>query len=298
MLLQHQTLSDQAKQHFNLKRNPFVDDINTRADVFTSGPMRYVRNALLDCAQNHAFMAVIGESGSGKTTLREELEERVREEGKPIIIKPFTVGMEPDDVKGKTMKCGQIADAIARTLSPSLQLKSNPDARFEQVKKLLSSSLSSGYNHLILIEEAHRLPQATLRHLKGFMELKDGMRRLLGVCLIGQPELADLLSDKKKEIREIVQRCERVTLEPLDEELPAYLAHKFERISVSVASVLSADAYDAIRARLDYIPRGGTRKDKVSVCYPLAVNNLMCRAMNAAAGVAWSQVDAQVIAGC
>ncbi len=299
MLLQHQTLTDQAKKHFKLFRSPFANDINIQADVYTSGPMAYVRQALWECAQNHGFMAVVGESGSGKTTLREEFEERIREFGKSIVvIKPFVVGMEVNDIKGKTMKCGQIADAIARTLSPGLTLKSNPDARFEQVRQLLSSSVASGYSHLILIEEAHRLPQATLRHLKGFMELKEGMRRLLGVCLVGQPELDQLLGANQREIREIVQRCERVTLEPLGDELGAYLAHKFERIGADARAVLAPDAYGAIAQRLTFVPRGGKASDAISVCYPLVVNNLVCRAMNAAARVAWPQVDAQVVAGC
>ena len=74
MLLQHQALSEQAKKHFKIFRSPFANDINTQADVYTSGPMAYVRHALWDCAQNHGFMAVVGESGSGKTTLREEFE--------------------------------------------------------------------------------------------------------------------------------------------------------------------------------------------------------------------------------
>ena len=299
MLLQHQALTEHAKKYFKLFRSPFANDINTQADVFTSGPMHYVRNALWDCAQNHGFMAVVGESGSGKTTLREEFEERIREFGKGIIvIKPFVVGMEVNDTKGKTMKCGQIADAIARTLSPGLTLKSNPDARFEQVTKLLSSSVASGYSHLILIEEAHRLPQATLRHLKGFMELKEGMRRLLGVCLVGQPELDHLLGANQREIREIVQRCERVTLAPLGDELHAYLAHKFDRVGTDIKTVLAPDAFDAIARRLSYVPRGGKPTEQVSICYPLVVNNLVARAMNAAALAAWPNVDAQVIAGC
>ena len=58
------------------------------------------------------------------------------------------------------------------------------------------------------------------------------------------------------------------------------------------------DALDAIRARLISMPRGGRVSDAVSVCYPLVVNNLVCRALNAAAAVGFPKVDAQVIAGC
>jgi type II secretory pathway predicted ATPase ExeA len=130
------------------------------------------------------------------------------------------------------------------------------------------------------------------------MELKDGMRRLLGVCLVGQPELDHLLGANQRDIREIVQRCERVTLEPLGGELAAYLAHKFERVGADIKTVLAPDAYAAIAKRLSYVPRGGKAQDEVSICYPLVVNNLVCRAMNSAAKVSWPLVDAQAIAGC
>lgn len=299
MLLRNETLTTAAKRHFKLLRSPFVDDIQSRADVFASQHGRYVRIALLDAAVNHGFIAIVGESGSGKSTLREDLEERIHEERRPIIvIKPYVLAMEPNDTRGKPMKAGQIAESIARTLAPNVQLKSSPDARYRQVHELLKSSRAAGYSHLLVIEEAHRMPLTTLKHLKNFMELKDGLRRLLGVCLIGQPELRLLLSEQNPEVREIVQRCEQITMEPLDNDLEGYLAHKFERTGAQLADMLEADALDAIRARLISLPRGGRASDAVSMCFPLVVNNLVCRALNAAAQVGFPKVDAQVIAGC
>lgn len=299
MLLRNETLTPAARRHFKLQRSPFVDDIQSREDVFASQHGRYVRAALLDAAANHGFIAIVGESGSGKSTLREDLEERIREERRPIIvIKPYVLAMEPNDTRGKPMKAGQIAESIARTLAPNVQLKSSPDARYRQVHELLKSSRAAGYSHLLAIEEAHRMPLTTLKHLKNFMELKDGLRRLLGVCLIGQPELRLLLSEQNPEVREIVQRCEQITMEPLDADLEGYLTHKLERAGAKLADVLEADALDAIRARLISLPRGGRASDAVSMCFPLVVNNLVCRALNAAAQVGYPKVDAQVIAGC
>ena len=299
MLLQNHMLEIEALDHFKLDRNPFVDDINTRADVFASPGTRRVRAAMLNAATGHGFVAIVGESGSGKTTLRKELEERIRLEKLPIrIIKPFIVAMEPNDTKGKAMKSAAIADAIARTLAPGVMLKSSPDARFAQVQAMLAASVADGYSNLIVIEEAHRMPQATLRHLKGFMEMEDGMRRQLGVCLIGQPELADLLGAQNRDIREIVQRCNRVDLQPMDDDLEAYVAHKFERAGVKVSTVLAPNACRAIADKLRHKPRNGTAQDARSVCYPLMVNNLLCKALNAAAAEKYPLVDAQVIAGC
>ena len=78
MLLKNETLTEAARKHFKLTRNPFVDDIQSRADVFASQSGRYVRAALWECAQRHGFIAIVGESGSGKTTLREDLQELFR----------------------------------------------------------------------------------------------------------------------------------------------------------------------------------------------------------------------------
>lgn len=299
MLLQNAALTPEARRHFNLPRNPFVDDVQSSDDVFQTASVRYVRASLLDCAQHHGFLAVVGESGAGKSTLAEDLEERIRTEGREVVvIRPYVLAMEESDAKGKPMKSGQIAEAVVRTLDPQASIKSSPDARFAQVHRLLKASASAGRRHLILIEEAHTMPTATLKHLKRWLELKDGLRRLVGVALIGQPELRTRLSNGGAELREVAQRCELVELGPLDTDLEGYLRHKFARFDLKYEQVFEVDAADAIRARLIHLPRGGKPSDARSICYPLVINNLVSRAMNAAALVGYPKVDAQVIAGC
>lgn len=299
MLLQNQSLSIEARKHFGLPANPFADDVQSPDDVFQTGSVRYVRAALMDCANNHGFLAVVGESGAGKTTLAEDLEERIKADRRDVlIIRPYVLAMEGNDQKGKTLKSSHIAEAVAYALDPELKVKSSPQARFQQVHELLKASRRAGRRHLLLIEEAHCLPLATLKHLKRFLELKDGMQRLIGVALIGQPELRDRLGSQNAEVREVAQRCEVVELEPLDGELEGYLKHKFARFNLKYDEVMAPDAADAIRARLIYTPRGGKASDARSLCFPLVVNNLVCRAMNAATKAGWPVVDSQVIAGC
>lgn len=299
MLLQNEALSPDARKHFALPRNPFLDDVQSPDDVFQTASVRYVRATLSDCANHHGFVAVVGESGAGKSTLAEDLEERIKADRRDVvIIRPYVLAMEATDQKGKTLKAAHIAEAIVATLAPEVSVKSSPEARFRQVHQLLKSSRRAGQRHLLLIEEAHCLPTPTLKHLKRFLELKDGMQRLIGIALIGQPELRHRLSSQNAEVREVAQRCEVVELEPLDGELEGYLRHKFSRFDLKYEDVFAPDAADAIRARLVHIPRGGKPQDARSECYPLVVNNLVCRAMNAATRTGWPQVDAQVIGGC
>lgn len=299
MLLRNETLDPHAREHFGLSRSPFTDEVRALDDVFTSAATRRTRAALMDCALNQGFLALVGESGSGKTTLLEELEERIRIESRPVVvIKPYVMEMEKTERSGKPMWAGQVSEAIIREFDPSGSIPSSTQARNKRVRDLLAASQQAGYNNLLVIEEAHRLPVSTLRALKGYMELKVGLRRLLGVVLIGQPELDHTLSDKLGDVREIVQRCERREMLPLDDDLRPYLAHKFARAGVPVDSVLDEAAIDAIRVRLVRRPRGGSPAEARSICYPLVCNNLVTRAMNAAAAVAMPRVTADVIEGC
>jgi type II secretory pathway predicted ATPase ExeA/lambda repressor-like predicted transcriptional regulator len=296
MLFQFTKVADAALRHFGLPRSPFEDDVLSTADVFQSAGTRYARAALMDTARNHRFMALVGESGAGKTTLLEALEQRLIDERADVhIIRPYTLAMEATDTRGKTLRATHIAETLAHALDPQITLKSSPQARFDQLHRLLRESCRAGRQHLLVIDEAHCLPTATLKHLKRFLELKDGLRRVLGVLLIAQPELRELLHSQNHEVREVMQRCEIVDLPPLDNDLEAYLRHKFARFELKLEQVFEPDAFDAIRSRLIYTPRGA--KQGVSTCYPLAVHNLVARCMNAAVAAGWPKVDAQCVAG-
>lgn len=300
MLLQNTPITPQALKHYNLPRSPFVDDVQSRDDVYQSPAVRYARAALLDAASNHGFVALVGESGAGKTTLVEELEQRLIDEGKDIVvIKPYVLAMEATDTKGKTLRSTHIAEAIAYALDPQLKIKSSPQTRFAQLHQLLRDSRRAGRRHLLVIEEAHCLPLATLKHLKRFLELKDGMQRVIGVALIAQPELRNVLHSQNPEVREVMQRCEVIELPALDNDLEGYIAHKFARFDLAPADVFEPDAFNALRARLIRVPRGAKGGEgAVSTCYPLAVHNLVARAMNAAAAAGYPKVDAAVVTHC
>ena len=299
MLLQNSALTMKARAHFGLLRSPFVDDMQSSADVYQSADVREARAFLMDCAMSHGFLAVVGESGAGKSTLAEDLEERIRDEKREVlIIRPYVLAMEASDAKGKTLRSTHIAEAVAHALDPDAKVRSSPQARFTQLHDMLRHSHRAGRRHLLLIEEAHCLPLATLKHLKRFLELKDGMRRLIGVALIGQPELRMRLTNGAADVREVTQRCQVQNIGPLSNEVEGYLRHKFDRVGVALDKVMTPDAVGAVVERLKYMPRGGKPADAIDTCYPLSINNLLCRAMNAAAAAGADLVDASVIAEC
>lgn len=289
-MLRRQGLFPAAKRHFGLKSDPFDGDLRSREDVYLSEGLRYVREAMFDTAKHGGFLAVVGESGSGKSTLRRDLVARIREEDQPIIIaEPYVLGMEEQDKTGRTLQSLHIAEAILRAVAPQERVYGSPELRFKSMHQALRNSYSSGKRHCLIIEEAHGIPVPTLKHLKRFHELEVGFTRLMGIILIGQPELVGKLSESSHAVREVVQRCEVVEIKNLNGDLGDYLKFKLARSGVDMGKVLTEDGLEAIREKL----AGG--KSMTSQCFPLAVGNLLVAAMNMAAEVGAPLVTGDVV---
>ena len=240
MLLRKQALYPATRKHFGLFRDPFADDIQSHEDMYVSPDIRYVREGMFQTAKHGGLLAVVAESGAGKTTLMRDLEDRIIRENQPILlIKPYVLGMEDNDQRGKTLKATHIAEAIMAAVAPLDKPKSSPEARFAQLHKALKESHAAGYRHCLVIDEAHSLPIPTIKHLKRFFELELGFKKLLSIILIGQPELKVKLSERNQDVREVVQRCEMVELAPLDGgRLDEYLKFKFDRLGKPIGEVI------------------------------------------------------------
>ncbi|ENV33947.1 AAA family ATPase [Acinetobacter gerneri] len=284
MLLRKQTLTPAAKKQFMLFKNIFTEDIRNAAELYNNSDINYVRESMWQAAKgNTSFIAVVGQSGSGKTTLREELHDRIERENEPvIIIEPYVLATEDSDTKGKTLKSLHIAEAILSALAPSTNAKRSPEARFRQIHNLLKESSRAGQHHLLIIEEAHSLPIPTLKHLKRFIELKNGFTPLMSIILIGQDELKIKLAENNPEVREVVQRCEIVTLEPFTQTaLVEYLQHRCNTAGRNLSDFIDESGIDAICAKLTR--NVGRNNQSESLLYPLAVGNLITGALNVAA---------------
>lgn len=300
MLLRKQTLSPVTRKHFGLFRDPFSDDaVQSHEDMYVSPDIRYVREAMFQTAKHGGLLAVVAESGAGKTTLMRDLEDRILRENQPImLIRPYVLAMEDNDQKGKTLKSTHIAEAIMAAVAPLEKVKSSPEARFAQLHKALCESHAAGYRHCLVIDEAHALPLATLKHLKRFFELEMGFKKLLSIILVGQPELKVKLSERNADVREVVQRCEMVELVPLDgARLDEYLKFKFARMDKPMSDVIDAGGIEALRAKLTISARRGDRTEPVSLLYPLAVGNLLTACMNLASEIGVPVVTADVVRG-
>jgi type II secretory pathway predicted ATPase ExeA len=297
MLLAKQTLSRQARQAFGLFRNPFDSHLQPDDEIYVNSEFAFVREACLQAALNSSFVALVGESGSGKSTTVESLEDAIQRDRKNVIvIRPSVLGMEDRMYAGKPVKAGDILQAIVTTLDTRASPKQTVEARSTQAVQLLRGSVEAGNQHLLLIEEAHSMSDFTLKHLKRLHEMKLGRRPLLGILLVGQPELKAKLDPRRAALREVTQRCEMVELLPLDNDLKAYLAHRAKVVGASLDKMIDDAGIEELRRRLTVEkPGAGGQRRVASLLYPLAVNNMMTAAMNMAAELGAPIVNRDVV---
>ena len=280
-------LTQTARKHFQLFRDPFLDDVQSSEDIFLAPDQRYIREYMFDTAKHGGFLAVVGESGAGKSVLRRDLLDRIRREGQEITpIMPRIIDKE-------RLTAGAICDAIINDISQEAP-KCSLEAKGRQIEQLLTGSSRSGSNHVLIVEEAHDLTIPTLKYLKRFWELEDGFKRLLSIILIGQPELKAKLDERQNwQAREVIRRIEVAELEPLNSNIEGYLKHKFNRINRKLPDLFAQDAFDAMQRRLTYKVRGSN--ETTSMAYPLVINNLVVKCLNLAAEIGDKTISAEII---
>ncbi len=77
-------------------------------------------------------------------------------------------------------------------------------------------------------------------------------------------------------------------------DVEAYLKFKFARIGRKAGEIFEDNAYEAINKKLERV-RG---RRVINKSFPLSVNNLAARAMNAAAQMGEPKITTDLIMGC
>lgn len=276
-------ISQVALKHFKLFRSPFINEIADPKDIFFSQDHHFIKEMMLDTARHCGFTAVYGEVGSGKSVIRKAVFHELRSEELKVIY--------PAILDNSRITASSLVDAIIMDISEERPRRAlEPKSR--QALKLLRNRAGSGMKQVLIIEEAHQLNLAALKALKRIYELEDGFRRLIGIILIGQPELKYLLDETVDQgIREVARRVTQAEISGLGSDLGRYLAHKFARINRNVEEIFNGNSFAAMERRL----QDKQGRKVISKAYPLTVNNLAANAMNLAAETGEVKVTEDVV---
>lgn len=193
--------------------------------------------------QGDGFLVVTGEIGAGKTTL----------------VRTLLEGLDVQQVVAATMVSTQLESG---DLPPAILLAFGAPQGGES-KAQLNASLEAflmdlaarGRRALLIVDEAQNLSHALIEELRMLSNLQVGVRPLLQVFLVGQPELRTLLQAKSME-----QLRQRVTaschLGPMDvNETRAYVEHRLRRVGWVDRPPIEEHAFVQIHQWTAGIPR-------------------------------------------
>jgi MSHA biogenesis protein MshM len=199
-------------EHFGLDEPPFR--ITPHTDFFFDGAERGATLEALAYAVLHdeGIVKLSGEVGSGKTMLCRMLMERLPAEVETIYLATPSLARD------------EILHAIADDLE--LKLSERRSVGLRELQEHLIQLYGAGRRVVILIDEAHVMPEDTLEQVRLLSNLESSRHKLLQIVLFGQPELdATLAKPSLRQLRDRITHSFR--MRPLAAaEVAKYLAFR------------------------------------------------------------------------
>jgi len=236
--------------HFGLHELPFR--ITPHTDFFFSGANRGATLEALLYAIGHdeGIVKVSGEVGSGKTMLCRVLMERLPAHVDTIFLSNPSIARE------------EILYAIADELKLEVEGE-RPTIVLRVLHEHLIDLYAQDRRVVVLIDEAHAMPQETLEQIRLLSNLESSRSKLLQIVLFGQPELDEHLNTPQmRQLKERITHSFR--LDPLvRSDIEAYLDFRMRAAGYRGPNVFSAAAVRGIvKASKGYTRRVNILADK------------------------------------
>jgi MSHA biogenesis protein MshM len=220
-------------EHFGLNEPPFR--ITPHPDFFFDGADRgaTLEGLLYAILHDEGIVKVSGEIGSGKTTLCRVLMERLPTEVETVFL------------ANPSYSRSEILHAIAEELGlPATGDQAASVLRGLQAK--LIELYASGRRVVLMIDEAHAMPEDTLEQVRLLSNLESSRHKLLQIVLFGQPELDAALD--KPTMRQLKDRITHsFRTRPLTaEEAGNYIAFRMRAAGYKGRDVFTPGAISAI----------------------------------------------------
>ncbi len=220
-------------EHFGLQEPPFR--ITPHPDFFFDGADRgaTLEGLMYAILHDEGIVKVSGEIGSGKTTLCRVLMERLPPEVETVFL------------ANPSYSRSEILHAIAEELGlPASNDPAAPALRELQAKLL--ELYAGGRRVVVMIDEAHAMPEDALEQIRLLSNLESSRHKLLQIVLFGQPELDEALG--KPSMRQLKDRITHsFRTRPLAaDEVAKYVSFRMRTAGYKGPEVFSPSAIAAI----------------------------------------------------
>ena len=193
--------------------------------------------------QGEGFIVVTGEIGAGKTTL----------------LRTLLAELDPTKVVAAQIVSTQLqADELLSAVALAFGVPCDGMSKAKLLVTLeayLASLATTNRRALLIIDEAQNLGPAAIEELRMLSNFQFGNKALLQSFLVGQPELREVL--RLPQMEQLRQRIIASThIGPMEaDETRRYIEHRLHHVGWSGRPSFSDDAYAAIHARTDGVPR-------------------------------------------
>ncbi len=230
------------ENYFNFKLKPFELVPNPDFLYLSASHRKAMTYLTYGMQERTGFMLLTGEVGAGKTTL----------------IRYFIRGL------GRTVTLSSIfntkvnAEQLIAMINEEFGIESASRDKVVLMKhlyKFLIAEYGKGQQPFLIIDEAQNCSTELLEEVRMLSNLETDNAKLLQILLVGQPELAKMLS--LEELRQLRQRISVVChLNALSRsEIGDYIAHRLGVAGNQEALTFMPDALDAIYVFSGGIPR-------------------------------------------
>lgn len=199
--------------HFGLDEPPFR--ITPHTDFFFDGADRgtTLEALLYAIVHDEGIVKVSGEVGSGKTMLCRVLMERLPDHVEIVYL------------ANPSLSRDEILQSIAEDLDLDFS-ESRITVALRELEEHLIDLYAGDRRVVLLVDEAHAMPEETLEQVRLLSNLESRRHKLLQIVLFGQPELDEILN--KSSMRQLKDRITHsFRMRPLSEaEIGNYLSFR------------------------------------------------------------------------
>jgi type II secretory pathway predicted ATPase ExeA len=233
--------TDATQAFFGLRRPPFGKEVEVD-DLWLDPSREQAVARLVEAAHRRQHALVRGEPGVGKNCVTRAMRQRLPETAfRVVYVANVTVGRRD----------------FYRQLSLALGLQPHGTvaAVFEAVQREVRGSWSEHRVHPVLVvDEAHLMPDATLSHLHVLANFDMDSRPLLSLVLVGLPELHDRLrlGVHRSLLTRIGTLVDIGVTTP--EDTAAYVRHRLERAGAT-RDLFASDGLTVLHELAAGVPR-------------------------------------------
>jgi general secretion pathway protein A len=228
---------------FGFDLSPFRVNPDPRFLYLSESHREALATLIYAIRERKGFIVLTGEVGTGKTTVVNALFQRLEKRVQAAYL--FNTRLDLED--------------FFASLFDELGLERVEPFRkgiaLARLNQHLIERLGMGLQTLLLIDEAQNLPVELLEEIRMLSNLETPQSKLLQIVLVGQPELARVLSSP--EIRQLRQRVElRCDIRPLREkETGEYVRERLCIAGHETGAIFSRSALRAVYRHSGGVPR-------------------------------------------